>query len=71
MELARLTAALAPPIRTLGDTIAGTDGGTDEACMAWPFDETDRAVGQPWLLGGTKLSEIRDTGHGLTLRAAR
>jgi glutamate dehydrogenase/leucine dehydrogenase len=61
----RLVRAFAHAIRDLADYIPGPDMGTDEACMAWVFDETGRAVGLPRVLGGIPLDEIGATGYGL------
>jgi glutamate dehydrogenase/leucine dehydrogenase len=61
----RLVRAFARAIRQIADYIPGPDMGTDEACMAWIFDETSRAVGLPRVLGGIPLDEIGATGYGL------
>ncbi len=61
----RLVRAFARAIRALADYIPGPDIGTDEACMAWLFDEIGRAVGLPRVLGGIPLDEIGATGYGL------
>jgi glutamate dehydrogenase/leucine dehydrogenase len=61
----RLVRAFARAIREIADYIPGPDMGTDEACMAWLFDEIGRAVGLPRVLGGIPLDEIGATGYGL------
>jgi glutamate dehydrogenase/leucine dehydrogenase len=61
----RLVRAFARAIREIADYIPGPDMGTDEACMAWLFDEIGRAVGLPRVLGGVPLDEIGATGYGL------
>jgi glutamate dehydrogenase (NAD(P)+) len=61
----RLVRAFARAIREIADYIPDPDMGTDEACMAWVFDETARAVGLPRVLGGIPLDEIGATGYGL------
>jgi glutamate dehydrogenase/leucine dehydrogenase len=61
----RLVRAFARAIRQIADYIPGPDMGTDEACMAWLFGETGRAVGLPRVLGGIPLDEIGATGFGL------
>lgn len=61
----RLIRAFARAIREITDYIPGPDMGTDEACMAWVFDEIGRAVGLPRVLGGIPLDEIGATAYGL------
>jgi glutamate dehydrogenase/leucine dehydrogenase len=61
----RLVRAFARAIREIAGYIPGPDMGTDEACMAWMFDEIGRAVGLPRVLGGIPLDEIGATGYGL------
>ena len=61
----RLVRAFARAIREIADYIPGPDMGTDEACMAWLFDEIGRAVGLPRVIGGIPLDEIGATGFGL------
>jgi glutamate dehydrogenase (NAD(P)+) len=61
----RLLRSFARAIRTLVEYIPGPDMGTDEACMAWIYDEIGRAVGRPRVLGGIPLDEIGATGYGL------
>jgi len=61
----RLVRAFARAIRDIAGYIPGPDMGTDEACMAWVFDEIGRAVGLPRVLGGIPLDEIGATGYGL------
>jgi glutamate dehydrogenase/leucine dehydrogenase len=61
----RLVRAFARAIREIAAYIPGPDMGTDEACMAWLFDEIGRAVGLPRVLGGIPLDEIGATGYGL------
>ena len=53
-----LIRAFATAIADLRDYIPGPDMGTDEMCMAWVKDETDRAVGLPPAIGGIPLDEI-------------
>ncbi|VVB52350.1 Glutamate dehydrogenase 2 [uncultured archaeon] len=45
--------------------IPGPDMGTDEASMAYVYDEISRAVGLPRELGGIPLDEIGATGYGV------
>jgi glutamate dehydrogenase (NAD(P)+) len=52
-------------IKNLLEYIPGPDMGTDEACMAYVYDETSRAVGLPRELGGIPLDEIGATGYGV------
>ena len=52
-------------IKNLLEYIPGPDIGTDEACMAYVYDETSRAVGLPRELGGIPLDEIGATGYGV------
>lgn len=52
-------------IKTLEEYIPGPDMGTDEACMAYVYDETSRAVGLPRELGGIPLDEMGATGYGV------
>jgi glutamate dehydrogenase/leucine dehydrogenase len=61
----RLVRAFARAIQEITDYIPGPDMGTDEACMAWLFDEIGRSVGLPRVLGGIPLDEIGATGYGL------
>jgi glutamate dehydrogenase/leucine dehydrogenase len=61
----RLLRAFARAIRAVVDYVPGPDMGTDEACMAWVFDEIGRAVGLPRVLGGIPLDEVGATGYGL------
>lgn len=61
----RLIRAFARAIREIADYIPGPDMGTDEACMAWVFDEIGRAVGLPRVLGGVPLDELGTTAYGL------
>jgi glutamate dehydrogenase/leucine dehydrogenase len=61
----RLIRTFARAIREITDYIPGPDMGTDEACMAWLFDEISRAVGLPRVLSGIPLDEIGATGFGL------
>lgn len=60
-----LIRAFARAIRSLDEYIPGPDMGTDERCMATIYDEIDRAVGLPRVLGGIPLDEIGATGFGL------
>jgi glutamate dehydrogenase/leucine dehydrogenase len=64
-EKPRLIRAFARAMRELVDYIPGPDMGTDEACMAWVYDEIGRALGRPRVLGGIPLDEIGATGYGL------
>lgn len=52
-------------IRELTDYIPGPDMGSDEECMAWVFDEINRAVGLPEVIGGIPLDTLGATGFGL------
>ncbi|CAG0997876.1 MAG: Glu/Leu/Phe/Val dehydrogenase [Candidatus Methanoperedens sp.] len=52
-------------IKNLLEYIPGPDMGTDEASMAYVYDEIDRAVGLPRELGGIPLDEIGATGYGV------
>ena len=52
-------------IKNLLEYIPGPDMGTDEASMAYVYDETSRAVGLPRELGGIPLDEIGATGYGV------
>ena len=65
----RLIRAFACAIRDLTDYIAGPDMGTDEACMAWVWDEIGRSVGLPPEIGGIPLDAIGATGFGLAIAA--
>jgi glutamate dehydrogenase/leucine dehydrogenase len=60
-----LVRGFARAIRSLDAYIPGPDMGTDEACMAWVYDEIGRSVGLPRVLGGIPLDEIGATGLGL------
>ena len=60
----RLMRAFAKAIGELSEYIPGPDMGTDETCMAWTYDEIERAVGLPRVLGGIPLDEIGATGFG-------
>ena len=57
--------AMASALRDVKDYIFAPDMGTDEQCMAWIKDETERVVGLPRELGGIPLDEIGATGWGL------
>ena len=52
-------------IKNLLEYIPGPDMGTDEASMAYIYDETARAVGLPRELGGIPLDEMGATGYGV------
>ncbi len=52
-------------IKSLEEYIPGPDMGTDEASMAYVYDETSRAVGLPRELGGIPLDEMGATGYGV------
>lgn len=52
-------------IENILEYIPGPDMGTDEASMAYVYDETSRAVGLPRELGGIPLDEIGATGYGV------
>jgi len=52
-------------IKNLLEYIPGPDMGTDEASMAYVYDEITRAVGLPRELGGIPLDEIGATGYGV------
>ncbi len=56
-------------IKSLEEYIPGPDMGTDEASMAYIYDETARAVGLPRELGGIPLDEIGATGYGVAVCA--
>lgn len=61
----RIIRAFAQAIGGIEDYIPGPDMGTNEECMAWIRDETNRSVGLPDVLGGIPLDEIGATGFGL------
>ena len=52
-------------IKNILEYIPGPDMGTDEASMAYVYDETARAVGLPRELGGLPLDEMGATGYGV------
>ncbi|NJD53731.1 MAG: Glu/Leu/Phe/Val dehydrogenase [Candidatus Methanoperedens sp.] len=52
-------------IKNILEYIPGPDMGTDEASMAYVYDETSRVVGLPRELGGIPLDEIGATGYGV------
>ncbi len=54
-------------IKNLLEYIPGPDMGTDEASMAYIYDETSRAVGLPRELGGIPLDEMGATGYGVSV----
>lgn len=56
-------------IKNIQEYIPGPDMGTDEASMAYVYDETARAVGLPRELGGIPLDEIGATGYGVAVCA--
>jgi glutamate dehydrogenase (NAD(P)+) len=68
-EKEQLVRTFARLIRTLTDYIPGPDMGLSEREMAWIYDEIDRAVGLPRVLGGIPLDEIGATGFGLAVAA--
>lgn len=53
-------------IKNLLEYIPGPDMGTDEASMAYVYDEISRAVGLPRELGGIPLDEMGATGFGVS-----
>ena len=57
-------------IKSLEEYIPGPDMGTDEASMAYIYDEIARAVGLPRELGGIPLDEMGATGYGVAECAA-
>ncbi len=57
--------AFGAALKDVKDYILAPDMGTDEQCMAWAKDETDRVVGLPRELGGIPLDEIGATAWGL------
>ncbi len=69
LEKERLLRALARAIADLPDYIPGPDMGTDEACMAFIYDENRRAAGRPKVTGGIPLDEMGSTGFGLAVAA--
>ncbi len=68
-EKEALLRAFGRAIRSLVEYIPGPDMGTDEACMAYLYDEIGRAVGLPAVLGGIPLDTIGATGFGLAVCA--
>ena len=66
-EKERLIRAFACAVGDIKDYIAGPDMGTNEACMAWVYDEIGRCVGLPREIGGIPLDEIGATGFGLSV----
>ncbi len=56
-------------IKSLEEYIPGPDMGTDEASMAYIYDETSRSVGLPRELGGIPLDEIGATAYGVAVCA--
>lgn len=69
IEKERLLRALARAIADLKDYIPGPDMGTDEAGMAFIYDENGRATGRPKVTGGIPLDELGATGFGLAVAA--
>ncbi|MGB8218210.1 MAG: Glu/Leu/Phe/Val dehydrogenase [Candidatus Methanoperedens sp.] len=65
----QLIRTFARGIKNLHEYIPGPDMGTDEASMAYIYDEISRAVGLPRELGGIPLDEIGATGYGVALCA--
>ena len=55
----RLIRAFAQAIADLTEYIPGPDMGTDETCMAFIYDETQRSTGRPKVTGGIPLGRIR------------
>lgn len=68
-EKERLLRALGRAIADLIDYIPGPDMGTDESCMAFIYDENQRATGRPKVTGGIPLDEMGATGFGLAVAA--
>ncbi len=68
-EKERLLRALGRAMADLTDYIPGPDMGTDEACMAYIYDENRRATGRPKVTGGIPLDELGSTGFGLAVAA--
>lgn len=68
-EKERTIRAFAAAIQQIEDYIPGPDMGTNEAAMAWIYDEIGRAVGLPCELGGIPLDEIGATGFGVAVAA--
>lgn len=64
-EKERCFRLFAQAIRDLREYIPGPDMGSDEACMAWVFDEIGRSVGLPEGIGGLPLDRLGATGFGL------
>ncbi len=65
----QLIRTFARGIKNLLEYIPGPDMGTDEASMAYIYDEISRAVGLPRELGGIPLDEIGATGYGVAVCA--
>lgn len=61
--------SFAQSIKHLTDYIPGPDMGTDEQCMAFVYDEIERAVGLPKVIGGLPLDELGMTGFGVAVAA--
>lgn len=55
----------AQAIKELREYIPGPDMGSNEECMAWIYDEIERAVGLPEEIGGLPLDELGAAGFGL------
>lgn len=68
-EKEALIRVFAGAIASLDDYIVGPDMGTNEACMAWIYEEIGRAVGLPTEIGGIPLDEIGATGLGVAVAA--
>lgn len=68
-EHEQMMRAFAQAIGGLTDYVPGPDMGTNEASMAFVFDEIGRAVGLPRVLGGIPLDELGATGFGLAVCA--
>jgi len=62
-----LVRSYAKAIGPIAEYIPGPDMGTDECSMAVIYDEIDRAVGLPRVLGGIPLDEIGSTGYGVVV----
>lgn len=55
----------AQAIKHLYEYIPGPDMGSNEECMAWIYDEIERATGLPEEIGGLPLDKLGATGYGL------
>ncbi len=52
-------------IEKIDEYIPGPDMGSDETCMAWVYDEIQRAVGLPEEIGGLPVDKLGATGFGI------